>query len=198
MGGTVRFVSKQPDLEHFTSEFGTDLSHTEHGGINFGENGVINIPLIEDKLAVRASVGYLYDSGYIDNYSLTGQLQDSGTNNERALVVRVTAKYVPTPDWTVTATYFWQQDRTGDTSVFYTSMPLWTQDKEVREPGRDELRVPSLTVEGNLGFADLTSGPAISNDRLTDGRMAPITTILFSPSTSSIRSIPPTRRRMTP
>ncbi|MBU6438536.1 MAG: TonB-dependent receptor, partial [Betaproteobacteria bacterium] len=49
---------------------------------------------------------------------------------------------------------------------------LFQTSKIVREPGKDELSVPSLTVNGNLGFADLTA--VLSNytrkfDRTQDG-----------------------------
>ena len=157
MGGTIRFVTNQPDMERSTSEFGTDVSGTRHASANYGGHVVENVPLIQDELALRASVGYVYDSGYVDNYSLAGRLQRRGTNDEKAVMGRVSLKYIPAPDWSVTAAVFGQDDRTGDTSVFYLSMPLWTQDKQVTEPGRDRVVLPSVTVQGNLSFADFTS-----------------------------------------
>jgi iron complex outermembrane recepter protein len=157
MGGTIRFVSRQPDLTAFSAEVGSDVSYTERGSANGGANFVVNAPIIDNELGFRMSGGYRYDSGWINNYSSTGQLQSRGTNYERAYEIRPTMKYVPNDKLTITATVFLQQDRTGDTSVFDTSLPLFDQNKEVREPSFDRLLLPSLTIQANLGAVDFTA-----------------------------------------
>ena len=171
-GGTIRFISKQPDLTSYGGEIGTDLSGTKHGGINYADEFVVNIPIIQNELAVRISGNYLNNSGYIDNYSLTGQLLNQGTNSERAFSLHASVKYAPDEDLSVLASLFGQRDRTGDTSAFYTSLPIWTQDKEVQESGRDDVLLPSLTIKDNLGFAELTSVSGYFKqffDRIEDG-----------------------------
>jgi iron complex outermembrane recepter protein len=39
MGGTIRFITKQPDLTETSASVGTDLSDTHHGGFNNDEYG---------------------------------------------------------------------------------------------------------------------------------------------------------------
>ncbi len=65
MGGLVRTVTKEPDLN--------DFSATIHGGVSSTErthepnetaDAVVNIPLIQDKLALRLSGFYDYEAGY--------------------------------------------------------------------------------------------------------------------------------------
>ena len=34
MGGTIRFITNQPDLNSFSATVSTDLSDTHHGGFN--------------------------------------------------------------------------------------------------------------------------------------------------------------------
>ena len=53
MGGTVRYITKSPDLEQFSANTTEDLSFTKHGGTNYEANGVINVPLIPGVLAIR-------------------------------------------------------------------------------------------------------------------------------------------------
>ncbi|HUE09339.1 MAG TPA: TonB-dependent receptor, partial [Steroidobacteraceae bacterium] len=48
MGGTIRFITKQPDLNSFSATVSTDLSGTHHGGFNNDEYGILNIPVIDD------------------------------------------------------------------------------------------------------------------------------------------------------
>jgi iron complex outermembrane recepter protein len=54
MGGTVRLITAQPDPSTFSSVVHGIVSHTDHGGSNTALDAGINLPLIEDKFAVRA------------------------------------------------------------------------------------------------------------------------------------------------
>jgi outer membrane receptor protein involved in Fe transport len=158
LGGTIRFVTPQPDLTRTFGTLSTDLSDTEHGGLNYVDSGILNLQVIPDKFAIRASVSYSHDSGYIDHYATDGTtLLRNGVNNEQAFDTRITGKYVANEDLTITPSLFYQRDDTGDTSVFYPALGLYKQDKEVPEFGHDQVFVPSVTVNDNLGFADLTT-----------------------------------------
>lgn len=66
MGGTLRYIPKAPDATRFTGDFTAGFRDTDHSG-NYGKNftAAVNIPLVQDKLAVRV-VGYFYETpGYI-------------------------------------------------------------------------------------------------------------------------------------
>lgn len=67
MGGAVRNIPKAPDLTGFEAKFNVGFSHTDHAsGANNSTTGVINVPLVEDQLALRL-VGYRYDNqGYTE------------------------------------------------------------------------------------------------------------------------------------
>ena len=67
-GGTVRVIPNSPDLQQVEGSVSARYPQTgERGGDNTMLQGVVNVPLIEDRLAVRA-VAYQFDnSGYIDN-----------------------------------------------------------------------------------------------------------------------------------
>ena len=70
MGGAVRYAPNEPDLENFEGSVAVDFSSTgERGGTNDGYEAVINIPLVEDKLALRLA-GYRYKTeGWVENVS---------------------------------------------------------------------------------------------------------------------------------
>jgi len=158
LGGTIRFVTPQPDMDKFFGVFSQDFSGTDHGGLNYIDTAVVNIPIIPDKLAMRASIGYSKDSGWIDRYAPGGtQPLQNGVNHEEALSTHVTVKWIANDDLVVTPSVFYQKDDTGDNSVFYPSLGLWKQDKTVVEYGHDQLFVPSVTAVENVGFADITS-----------------------------------------
>jgi outer membrane receptor protein involved in Fe transport len=65
MGGTVRLITQVPDLSKFSA--------TVHGGVsdtdrtdrpNYTAEGIVNIPLVEDQIALRLTGFYDYEAGY--------------------------------------------------------------------------------------------------------------------------------------
>jgi len=66
MGGTVRFISNKPNLEEVEASAGGRLSFTKNGGTNYQMSGMVNLPMVEDKLGIRLVGSYTDDSGFID------------------------------------------------------------------------------------------------------------------------------------
>ena len=65
MGGTVRIITKEPDLEDFSAQVHGAGSSTEHTNQpNYTGDAVANIPLIKDVVALRLSTFYDYQAGY--------------------------------------------------------------------------------------------------------------------------------------
>ena len=66
LGGTIRLVTNKPDPTKFDARVDYTIGSIENGGTNNQLNAMINIPLVEDKLAIRA-VGFYHDiGGFID------------------------------------------------------------------------------------------------------------------------------------
>src|SRR5580692_4433742 len=55
MGGTVRLITAQPNANAFSGQIHAGTSGTEHGSLNGLVEGDVNLPLIDNTLAVRAS-----------------------------------------------------------------------------------------------------------------------------------------------
>jgi len=123
LGGTIRFVTPQPDMTRFFGNVSQDVSGTFHGGLNYIDTAVVNLPIIPEKLALRASIGYSRDSGWIDQYpaldaTSAGSPLRNGVNHEEAFSTRLTVKWIANDDLTVTPSVFYQKDSTGDNSAF--------------------------------------------------------------------------------
>ncbi len=188
MGGTIKFVSKQPDLTETTTDVYSEVSNTEGGGTNYTANGVYNLPIIENELALRIGVQTAHKSGYIDQVSpSTGGVIASGINWEDDTVFKAALKWAPTRNLTLTPAVFYQQVTTGDIDVSYTTLPENETSKLVREPGSDQLLVPSLTANYAMDIGDLTSVTSYFQrkfNRTQDG------TTVNSPYIGSLISIP--------
>jgi iron complex outermembrane recepter protein len=157
LGGTIRFISKQPDLDDFGGNVYSELSGTKHGGLNYEESGVVNMPLVKGMSALRLGFDYLDNDGYINQLSPTGQVTNDAINDEKTGVLRATLKARLNDDLTITPAVFFQRLRVDDTSVYDLSLPALSTAKLVAERGRDTLFVPSITADYDLHWADLTS-----------------------------------------
>jgi len=157
MGGTIRMIFNTPSLTQLEGEGSLDISHTAHGGTNYEETGVLNLPLQSGVAAVRLAVDDTSDSGYIDNYSSSGTLQRAGVNSDHTLAARLSMLYKPNDALSITPAIYYMRMNIDDTSVFYPSLGLYNQNKIVPEPIRDTFTVPSITIGLALGWADLTS-----------------------------------------
>ena len=187
LGGTIRFISKQPDARAFSGNGYTELSTTSHGGANYLAQAVVNVPLVKDTVGLRIGVQAGHDSGYIDQVSPTTlAVVDKGINSSHWEVLKAAVKAQVAPGWSLTPALFYQRFKSDDVDVAFLTvgayqlapnatppgLQLFQTSKTVREPGTDQLTVPSLTVNGDLGFGDLTgvlSGYRRRFDRIQDG-----------------------------
>jgi iron complex outermembrane recepter protein len=65
MGGTVRIITKEPELAKFSATVHGGLSDTEHTDRpNYTGDAVVNFPLIANEMALRLTGFYDYEAGY--------------------------------------------------------------------------------------------------------------------------------------
>ena len=181
-GGTVRFVTPDADTHAFSSRVKEDVSYTKHGSINYDTQGVVNIPVIDGVFGLRVSAEYGRDSGYINNYALTGSLSlgndaagplvRSGTNSDTNQAIRIKGLWNVSDNVSVTPSMLYQRFAAGDNSTFIPAVGMYNQFNQVTGSDRDSLIAPSITVKAGLGFADLTSITSYVGrnvNRFTDG-----------------------------
>jgi outer membrane receptor protein involved in Fe transport len=82
LGGTLRYISNPPKMDVYEGNVSTELSGTYHGGLNWDEQGVLNIPIAQDKAALRIAGETGGDSGYINDVNpATGQTVKANINS---------------------------------------------------------------------------------------------------------------------
>jgi iron complex outermembrane receptor protein len=79
--GAVRYITNKPNLHTFGGDVEIGGGFTDGGAPNNNENATINIPVIQDKLAVRAVVYNDREGGYIDNVPSTFARANSDLGN---------------------------------------------------------------------------------------------------------------------
>lgn len=175
--GTVRIITKKPDLTAFGGEASAEFSKTSPSRDNNYElSAVLNLPIIEDKLGLRVVAYDGEDAGYIDNRRLS--LED--INSVDTTGIRASLRWRPSDKLTLDG-MFWYQDRflAGDnrfhpfdtfgqfpgtdqgaldnvdpTTLFQTGRFLVGDFTQTFKP--DEQTIVSLSADVELPFGDLT------------------------------------------
>jgi iron complex outermembrane recepter protein len=80
-GGAIRYITNKPDLSKFAAGVTLNGAVTPSHESSYAVNGYVNIPIIEDKLAIRATVFLDRQGGYIDNVASTYQMPLVGYHN---------------------------------------------------------------------------------------------------------------------
>lgn len=157
MGGTIKFVPNEPDLKE--REFTTygELSNTKGGSGNYAANMVANFPLIQDELALRIGVQAQHTGGYINQVDGDGNVLANNINKLSDQEMRVALKWKPIRSVTITPSVYYQKVDAKDIAAFNLDRPYYQAQKQVREPSKDTLLTPSVTVNWDLGAMDLTS-----------------------------------------
>jgi len=179
-GGTLRYITKQPSLDHFEGAISANASHTQGAKFNTDDKVVLNVPIIDNVLAVRAGVEFTENSGWINRYAYvpgnlttaTDVLLRKDVNTERDVVLRIAMKYQPDASLSITPSFMYQKEHQDDSPAYYLGAGRYRQAKSVAEPADDIGDISSLIVEKGLGFADLTSITSYFSrrfDRARDG-----------------------------
>jgi iron complex outermembrane receptor protein len=174
--GTLRYIVAKPDTTGFSANIGGGLHSIDGGGTGWDADAMVNIPLIEDTLAIRL-VGFgAKDAGYIDNVlgNSPGRIDaDTGEyipgSKTNAAVVgknlnssdwaggRISARWLMTDSWSLTGIYNYSDSTiNGNNDYDPTTGDLETV-KFHRELWDDKWSNFQVTLDGDLGFAQLTS-----------------------------------------
>ncbi|WP_125561537.1 TonB-dependent receptor [Pseudoalteromonas rubra] len=144
LGGAIRYMLKAPELDITTVQLYGDLFQNSESDSVGGEGGFIfNTPIIEDELALRASLNQYEDPGFIDyNYVVRdggASLADpdwssqsdvdnnlkrvADANGETTTTGRISVRWKPNDWFDGTLNYFYQkQESEGRSIVHYQAL----------------------------------------------------------------------------
>ena len=155
LSGSIRIITNKPNLVAFSSKIEATGSTTDGGDGNYALNGMVNIPLIEGKLAIRAVAYTRGDGGWIDN-PVRGR---SNVNGQSVYGGRFYISAQPTETLNVMASIFYQHDLHKDQGASYYFPPSGrsTSDFNSVLPTHTEsdLIVGTLSMDKTFGAANL-------------------------------------------
>ncbi len=174
--GTLRIVTNKPDPTGFDAFVDTSLKHMKQGEASYDISGMVNLPLVEDKFALRLVGFTAREGGFIDNVLGQTPASEAGFNfgsingtqfNTDAVEKdwndysinggRVAAKWFISEGWSATlGANFQSMDSDGENTYDPTVGDLQTIAFS-SDTRKDDWAQYSLTLEGDLGFANFTS-----------------------------------------
>jgi iron complex outermembrane receptor protein len=118
-GGAIRFITPQPSLTDFSGTARSELSGTQHGGLNYEEGAALGGPIVEDILGFRVSLWDRHDSGYINHvFPYTDQTIGTGTNSENRWEGHGALTLAPIDNLKLTASFYQSRDKFGDSDTY--------------------------------------------------------------------------------
>lgn len=183
--GTLRIITNKPDTRSFDAWIDLGAASVAHGDTGYDASAMVNVPIADDKAALRFVGFYAEEAGYIDNVlgaSPGGPNFPGGTfdnaefvaqdvNSSTTIGGRASLRWLPTEDWTVDLGAIYQkleEDGFGDTDLpdgFLDGRNLgeWEQMRYEAEDFEDEWYQLALTLEGSLGGADVVLASSFMN-----------------------------------
>lgn len=164
LGGIVRIMPKRPDLAAFGADAMLGYSMTANGADGHDLGGMINVPVIADRIALRV-VGYKQvEGGYIDNVTL-GQ---RNTNKAKIEGARATLEIDPGDDWRITAMGILQNIDTRDGQYTQSGLPRLTRAASIAQPHDNDFRGANLVVGKSWEALELVSSFGIVQHTLDE------------------------------
>lgn len=180
LGGTLRSIPNEPDLEAKAANVTVGRSLTARGGdANTSMTGMLNIPLAEDRLALRVAAYDMHNGGYVDNIApeVPWMLEENERyggpikyeDNSGAVDfkgVRATLLWEPNDQLRAKFMYAWQEvyqdgDNRPDAALAPYKGAFWPvtggYSKNDRTFFGEELDLANLVVEYDIGWATLMS-----------------------------------------
>lgn len=186
LGGAVRYIPHAPDTQSFSFGIhGRVFGLAESDDMGYDADFVVNVPIVEGKLAFRGVVSSLDDPGFIDYPYL---VREPGVSNPEpdfndpadvaANLYRVDdANFVETTSgrlallWDVndsveaTFNYYFQDQNVGGRSINHRDAfgtGPYESGHRFLEPNDRENSLFSMEIVADLGFAELTSATGVS------------------------------------
>lgn len=166
MTGTVRLVSNDPDLSELEGKYEASASNIAHGSQNSSVKALVNVPIIDNELAVRISAYYLDNGGYIDN-SLTGEKDLNDGNSKGA---KISALYIPINELSIKLSYLHHDYSDNGRPVDIDSTPLFVRDYPSFDGYDNTMDIGNLTLTYNLDWAELVSSTSYFDRSIVNPR----------------------------
>jgi outer membrane receptor protein involved in Fe transport len=160
LSGALRILTKSPDLNQFQASTQIDYGFTGAGWDSLRQryDGMVNVPLIDDELALRIVGFYRHEEGWIDNIG-TG-IRDSNTLEDGGM--RATLLYKPTDRLSARFLISYEDSYPKDASLTEPTLGTYVRDSNQPDIYAGVLTNYNATINYQFDGANLTSSSTYS------------------------------------
>jgi len=174
IGGLLKYVPIQPDLKDLKVRAGGEVFAIAHSDdVGWAANALINIPVIQDQLAISGSYSRRETPGFIDNIQ-TGEKDVNDAVQEGG---RLALLWQPDPALTVKLSGLWQSVDSDNFGILYEGLgntplapgaPYLSTNAQLPEPFSSDFQFYSGTIAYDFGFAELSSTSSYSELKILE------------------------------
>lgn len=162
IGGLFRIVTRKPDLDAVSGTFSATGSSTGAGSFGSEVEGVLNLPLVPGRLAVRL-VGYdEREDGWISDVRLGLRNVNASARSGGRVAVRLGL----TPDWTLDVGLTHQSINLSDTQYANAAVGDLKRANFAREPHDNDFDQAYATLDGQGEWGRMRGSAAVLRHRL--------------------------------
>ncbi|HAE25555.1 TonB-dependent receptor, partial [Hyphomonas adhaerens] len=163
LSGAVRILTKKPNPNKFEASTLVDFGVTDGDAVRQRYNGMVNMPLIKDQLALRVVGFYRDEDGWVDNLG-TGI---NGANSLKAVGGRAHLLWEPTSKFDVGLLIIREDNEPADSSLTNPDRGEFIRYTDRPDLFQSDLTSYNLTANWDMDFATLTTS---SNYSKIDGK----------------------------
>ena len=169
MGGALKVLTNEPSSKAFYANAGTEVSGVKEGGVNFGGDVLLNIPLKEDKSALRLVGFYNSKSGVFDktpsgftplnnNHPALNEVKED-VDDERSYGFHASLKFTPNEKWTILPKLIYQKTEADGYNLADVAPGNFNtiRSADIDEDFEDSFTSTSLTIKHNTGKGEFVS-----------------------------------------
>ena len=169
IGGLVKYVTVQPDTHEFRVRAGLEgFSIKDAGGLGWGAQTYVNVPIAQDTLAISGSFAWRKSPGWVDSVNNAG-LTDQNDFEQRG--GRAALLWQPTPQLSVKLAGIWQSLNSDGNGLYAADLSGnrlgngHSFNNYVPESYDISLDYYSATIDYDFGAATLTSATTYSKTK---------------------------------
>ena len=153
LGGAIRVITNKPNMTQYEAATEDTVQGGSGEATSYAFNGMVNLPLIEDKLALRVVGFYDYNGGWIYNTAR----QEKNANHGEVDGGRAELRWTPTANFSVTGTFSTENDHTHDASYTAYGSTDYVYNNIVPQFVNNDHKLYNIVAEYDLPWATFTS-----------------------------------------
>jgi len=157
LGGIVRIIPNPPQPDRLSASFSAGMVTTRHGAPGGDLAGMLNIPFVNDRVAIRAVAYRSIDGGYIDD--IRRGFDD--VNRSRTIGGRFDLRILAGDGWTIDTGGLVQNINSADSQYADRGLPPLTRASALAQPFDNDYLLGQIVIKKQSEGLELTSATGI-------------------------------------